>query len=377
MYNLWLIDPSVMMMMERAPTPSADQIAAFRADAGGVGNAGSVMVKAGDVARIDIIGVLTSTPDWIAEFFGGGNTVYGDIVAAIDSAESDPAIKSVEFFYNSPGGEAQPVAALGDRIAAMKKPTTARIVTAASAAYWLASQADSLIADGVASTVGSIGVVVSMIKPSVSPYIDVTSENAPNKRPDPETAEGKAAIQGLLNQMEDLFVTAVAVGRDTTVDDVHNNFGKGGLLLAKQALDAGMIDSIATQKPTVSIQTVDTGDSKMDLEKLKAEHPGLFNQVFAQGKEAGSKEEADRVKFHLTMGKNMNAHAIAIDACLTGKAKDDGETTALYLDAGVKKRALDDRSADENDVTLTKGKGPEGEEGRQAAQAKAIFSFVQ
>lgn len=373
MSKVWLLDPSVMTAIERAPQPSADQISAFRAEVGDAGDPGNVMVKAGDTARINVYGVLTSAPDWISMIFGGGNTVYGDIVAAIDAAESDPAVKKVEFMFNSPGGEAQPVSAVGDKIAAMVKPTVALVENAASAAYWLASQCGSIVAAGRASTVGSIGVVVSMVKPSESMTIDVTSSHAPNKRPDPETPEGQAAIRETIDQMEDLFVTAVAMGRDTSVENVHNNYGKGGLLLAQQALEAGMIDSIGQPKTDVKPQSSKTGAKTMDLETLKAEHPGLFAQVFAQGQEAGASAEKDRIKYHLNMGKRMGAESIAIEACLNGSAKDDGELTASYLEAGVKKRAIDDRGADE---AALQGNVPNAatEEAKQAAHAASIFS---
>lgn len=374
--KIWLLEPSVMAAMDAAPAPSADQLERFMAAAPSrAGDASKVMERAGEVARINVIGVLTESPDWLAMLFGGGNTTYGDISAAVLSAESDPEVKSVEFFYRSPGGEALPVTALADQIAAMKKPNTARVTMAASAAYWLASQSNEVIADNRASMLGSVGAVVSARKPSESAFVEVTSSNAPNKRPNPETEEGMAAIRVMLDQLEDLFSTAVAVGRDTTIEKVNNDFGRGGMMLAQQALDAGMIDAIGSAAPKTNTTPSKTGVKTMDLEKLKAEHPGLYAQVFASGKAEGAAQELDRVKYHLTLGKKVGAEALAIEACLGGKGKDDGELMAEYVAAGANRSNLSDRLEDEKALG---GNQPlsQDEDARKAAAAKAIFGGV-
>lgn len=374
MYNTWLMEPGVLHKMQSAGMAniaSAPAIMAAMSAKGG--DASNVMEVAGDVARINIVGVLTSQPDWMAMFFGGGNTTYGDISAAIITAENDDSVKRVEFFFDSPGGEARPVSELADQISSMKKPTTSLVSMAASAAYWLASQSNKIIAIGNAAMVGSIGTAISMYKPSEMMTIDITSRDAPNKRPDPETEEGKSAIQDFLDQMESLFVTAVAVGRDTTEDIVHNNFGKGGMLLARQALEAGMIDEIAQQTPQKKSKSNTTGVKTMDLATLKAEHPGLYAAVLAEGHQAGADAERDRVKYHLTLGQKMGAEALAISACLEGKGKDDGELTAQYLSAGVNKRALDDRSKDEQTLA-NNNPGAEDENAKATRAAQAIFA---
>lgn len=111
----------------------------------------------------------------------------------------------------------------------------------------------------------------------------------------------------------------------------------------------------------------------MDLATLKAEHPGLYAQAVAEGHASGVASERDRIKYHLTLGQKMGAEAIAITACLEGKGKDDGELTAQYLSAGVNKRALDDRSKDENDITGSQPQA-ENDETKQRRAAQAIFA---
>lgn len=366
----WLLQESVLNAMETAPTISAAQIEQAMAAIGGPsGSADRVMVVSGDSATINIAGVMTSRPSFMAYYFGGGNVLFGDIVAAVNAAEMDQAIKSVDFAFNSGGGEAQPVTEVGDVIAAMKKPTRAIVTTAGSAAYWLASQTDSIVAANRASRVGSIGAATEAYKPSESTTVSVASTNAPNKRPDPETEEGRAVIRAELDQFHDLFVTAVAVGRDKTVETVNNTFGRGGMMLAEQALAAGMIDAIgvkAKAKPTT------TGATTMDLATLQTQHPALLAQIQSDARAEGVATEQDRVKFHGLMGEKTGATEFALKACLEGKSKDDTECMVEYMTFGRNKSDLDARVDDEQELGDNEPAAAD-EDVREAAAVATIF----
>jgi len=344
----WLLDPTVQQALEAAQPLTQAQIDTAMAALGGPsGNADRVLVTSGDSATISITGVMTSRPSWMAFYFGGGNTLYGDLAAAINTVEMDPNIKSVDFLVNSGGGEAQPAVDLGDMIAGMKKPTRALVQTAASAAYWAASQADTVVALSRASRVGSIGAATMAYKPSAQSVVDIASTNAPNKRPDPETAEGLAVIRAELDEFHDLFATAVAVGRDKSIETVNNTFGRGGMMLAQKALEAGMIDSICIQESKPKAKASATGAMTMDLATLQAQHPALHAQVLAEGHKQGVAAELDRAKFHAKMGTKTGAVAVAMAAIAAGTAKDDGETMAEYLTCNANNADLAGRLADE------------------------------
>ena len=379
---LWLLQSSVVDAMAAAPqaTPNmvADAVKSVLAGSSVSGNAARVMEVAGNTAAIHIEGVMTSKPDFMAYYFGGGNVLFGDISAAIRAAEADPAVKSVDFVFASGGGEANPTTAVGDQIAAMTKPTRAVVTLAASAAYWLASQTDEIVAADRSAMVGSIGAAISMRKPSESMFVEITSTNAPNKRPNPETPEGQAIIKtDMLDPAHELFATAVAVGRDTTVETVNTNFGKGGMMYATQALTVGMIDSIAEANPTAQSPKVAkaTGAKTMDLAELQASHPALHAQVLAQGQKEGAAAELDRVKFHATMGKKTGATAVALTACINGTAKDDGEVMAEYLTANTNRADLSARTDDE--IELADNNVAQADKDAQAATAiNSVFEKV-
>ncbi len=369
----WLLEPDVLKAIESKQPLTAEQSQEAQAALGGPsGQADRVLVTSGDSATINVTGVMTTRPSFMAYFFGGGNTLFGDLDAAIDAVEANPAIKSVDFMVESGGGEAQPTVDLGDRIAAMKKPTRALVKTAASAAYWAASQADTIVALSRSSRVGSIGAAIGMMKPSESSYVEVTSSNAPNKRPNPETEEGLAVIRAELDQFHDLFATAVAVGRDKSIETVNNTFGQGGMMLAGQALAVGMIDAIGAGTTKSTTKATTTGAKTMDLATLKADHPGLYNAVLDEGKQIGAAAELDRVKHHALMGQKTGATAFALQACLDGKAKDDTECNVEYMTVGLNKKDIDARAADEQTLA-NNAPASTDEDAREVAAVANIF----
>jgi len=81
-----------------------------------------------------------------------------DIADAIDVFEEDPNVNRIAFHVSSPGGTVTGVEELAKKIRGISVPTMAFTDTEmASAAYWLGSQADHVIASP-SSTVGSVGV---------------------------------------------------------------------------------------------------------------------------------------------------------------------------------------------------------------------------
>ena len=363
----WLIEDSVLQQMAAAPELTHEQIAQcmegsplFQDGPNPTGNADRVMEVVGNVARINVVGVMTSSPDFFAMLFGGGNVLYGDLIAAIRAAEADDNVESLEYYIDSPGGEATPAIGLGDLIRDAQKPSRAIGVNVSSAAYWAASQCDTIVAATRASTFGNIGVVAGFRRPSRSFTIDVTSTNAPNKRPDPESEAGQRVIrEQTLDPLHDMFAQAVADGRGTTLESVNENFGRGGSLFAEKALEMGMIDQII-QAPTQSVAPSDdnqpnaqddnTGVLTMDLETLKRDHPGVYAQAHAEGETVGMNEERNRVNFHAKMGLKNGAEAMALKACQDGVGMNDGDMIAEYMTAGMNKTELSARQTEETEI---------------------------
>jgi ClpP class serine protease len=169
-----------------------------------------------------------------------------DLQVALDS----PDIGSILLHVDSPGGQVNGVAEFADMLYAArgKKPIMAYIShEGCSAAYWIASAADRI---EVAQTamVGCIGAVLAIPDPKQddSGRVEFVSANAPNKRPDPGTRQGRAEIEGIVDTLGDQFVQAVARNRGVSVDTVLADFGQGGILIGQAAVDAGLADGVGS-----------------------------------------------------------------------------------------------------------------------------------
>lgn len=279
---MWLIKKSVAEAIEHAraqgtaPPPGAMEAFHRRfADAAASGEP-RIFKRAGDVAEILIKGVLTSEPDWYAYYYGGGNTTYPEIIQSLALAGADASIKRVVLNVCSPGGY---VGGLFDTLAALEafsKPKETFAAQADSAAYAIAALGGKITASNPAAEFGSVGVCATYVQYDFEKIYDITSSNAPNKRPDPSTEEGQAVIRKYLDAIEELFVDAIARGRGTTTEDVTSNFGRGEVMLAGSAKKLGLIDKIA--KATVRSAAVTTlPDSAASVEPVAAAPQAIEN----------------------------------------------------------------------------------------------------
>lgn len=80
----------------------------------------------------------------------------------------------------------------------------------------------------------------------------IVSTNAPNKRPDPTTEAGRAQFQAVVDALEEAFLEKVARNRGVAVGYVKSNFGKGGVLVGKDAVNAGMADRLGSLESVIS-----------------------------------------------------------------------------------------------------------------------------
>lgn len=180
-----------------------------------------------------------------------GGTALDAILRDFRVAEASAAVDRIVMVYDSPGGQVSGLGEAAEVIRGAKKPVTSFVTgMAASAAYWLASQSTEIVVER-AGSVGSIGVAYSMSR-QVGPGADgrrsfeLVSSSAPNKRPDPETEEGRATIQAEIDAIEAVFIADVAKGRGVPVSVVRSEFGRGGMVGARAAVERGMVNRIGT-----------------------------------------------------------------------------------------------------------------------------------
>lgn len=223
-----------------------------RANGGGVGNFGVVAV-------IPIYGVIQQRMNLMSQISGG--TSIEKLTGQFRAALADPSIKSVVFDVDSPGGGVEGVQELAEEIyrsRGKKKVTAVANSLAASAAYWLACQADEIVVTP-SGQVGSVGIFTAhedlsaaMEKMGVKVSLISAGKFKTEGNPyEPLSDEARAALQEKVNSVYDVFIKQVAKGRGVSQAAVREGFGQGRLLLAQDAVKERMADRVATLDETI------------------------------------------------------------------------------------------------------------------------------
>jgi signal peptide peptidase SppA len=220
------------------------------------------VAMSGAVAVLPIHGTISHRANMLTSMSGGASTEQ--LGREIDSMASNPNIASIVLDIESPGGSVAGVQELGAKIkaAAGQKPVIAVANgMAASAAYWLASQASEIVVTP-SGQVGSIGVV--MMHQDISraadaqgvttSFIHAGKYKVEGNEFSPLENEARANLQAMVDSYYSDFVAAVAKGRGVGVAEVRDGFGQGRMVRAKAAVEARMADRVGTLDDVINEQ---------------------------------------------------------------------------------------------------------------------------
>lgn len=242
----------------------------------------SAGIRAKGVAVLPISGTILHRASFWASFFGLSSTE--GIRKAFDAAWNDPAIGTVVLDIDSPGGTVAGLPELAQHIHdAVKAGGSKRLLAvtnplSASAAYFLASQAHEVISTPSGKT-GSIGVFALHLEMSKAleragytvTLISAGKYKVEGNPYEPLTKAGRAAAQDTVGDYYEMFVDAVARGRNVDPDQVRNGMGEGRVLTAQRAVAAGLVDRIATLEDVLQ----ELGVSPDAIRNATAESPAL------------------------------------------------------------------------------------------------------
>jgi signal peptide peptidase SppA len=173
-----------------------------------------------------------------------------------------PEIGAIVLDIDSPGGSSAGIAELADEIfAAREKKTIVAVANslAASAAYWLGSQAHEFVVTP-SGFVGSIGVFTYHddfsghleqmgIKRT---WIHAGRYKVEGNPTEPLGDDARTYEQQIVDAVYDAFTAAVARGRRVSKSAARGEaFGEGRILTAGAALEAGLVDRIETLQQTL------------------------------------------------------------------------------------------------------------------------------
>jgi signal peptide peptidase SppA len=196
---------------------------------------------------VGIFGVL-GQGEWFSE------TDYGTIRAQVKRALADPSVKTVDLLVDSPGGSVLGLPETADVIhrANKIKPVRAFVTgIAASAAYWLASQASTitLTPSGEVGSVGVLDLHADISKALDNQGVKITAvtagEHKVERAPFTPLSDGaKAHMQEGVNAWYGDFLSAIRRGRGVRAH-AGSTFGGGRMLRAPDALVSGMVDFVS------------------------------------------------------------------------------------------------------------------------------------
>ncbi len=184
----------------------------------------------------------------------GEETGADKIMKQLREAAKDPSVKAVVLRLNSPGGTVAATQEITTEVVRLKKSGKKVVASmgdvAASGAYWIAANADIIVADP-ATVTGSIGVRMDMTdlrglyeKLGVGsrtiksgPYKDMGSANREM------TPEEKKIFQAMVDDMYAQFVDNVSTGRKMNLQEVKK-LADGRVFTGRQAKELGLVDEL-------------------------------------------------------------------------------------------------------------------------------------
>lgn len=254
--RIWALPPDMIAEVMAQGTLDALVPDALKALAGqSVAKAPPDPIREGATVVITIGGILSPQGSY-------NGTSTRRLSDQIREFTKDSRIGATILHVQSPGGLVYGTREACDAIyeARQVKPIVAVAdPMAASAAYWLASQASEFYASPSAD-VGSVGIYAGHTDQSgfqekigmKTTLISAGPKKVLGQPYEPLSEEAREEIQKSVDENYADFLETVARGRGVTAKDVAENYGQGGLLSAKRALAAGMIDGVMTLRDVIA-----------------------------------------------------------------------------------------------------------------------------
>jgi ClpP class serine protease len=391
----WLMLPdaldSLMAIADRQGDPEALEAKLGRP----LDNTRMVTMRDG-IAIIPVTGPIMRYANLFTRISGATSTQ--ELATDLQTALDDPKVKGIILNVDSPGGEANGINELGDMIHAArgKKPIKAYGGgTVASAAYWIGSAADELVVDDTA-LLGSIGVVVEVVLREAQQgekRYTITSSNAPNKRPNLETEEGRAELSKTIDALSEVFVAKVARNLGVTPDQVPAMGDHGGLKVGAAAVASGLahrlgsLESLITEmaKAATTPRNLSMTIVKTTAELHAAIAAGTDPQTIQiaapeQVDTAAIKAEAAQEAANAERERINGIHALATKGFETElQAAIDGglsvEAAALTLFKAAQDRGIS-IDAIKQDAQGTQAAAPKGQQDKDAETRKTVASAI-
>lgn len=213
----------------------------------------------GKVALMPLRGAIANRMNMMSDISGGtSNEAWS---SAFRAAVDDASIKAIVIDVDSPGGAVQGTDELSAQIFAARgtKPIIAHVNgTMASAALWIASAADEIVAMPSAQ-IGSIGIMsvhedrsALHEKLGVKKTVLTTAKYKSEGYQGVPSEETQAHWMSRMQKAHESFVGTLARNRGVDAATIEAKWGQGRVLDAGDAKRVGMIDRLGTLDETIA-----------------------------------------------------------------------------------------------------------------------------
>ena len=210
-----------------------------------------------DVAVVDIQGVIGRKVSGIEN--SSGVTDVNNIADAMQFAAEDSSTSGIVMRMDTPGGTVTGVPELAMLIKeiAEEKPVVALVDgMAASAGYWIASQAHGIVTSA-SSVVGSVGVYMALLDSSKAlemqggkmEVIKSGKYKGIGIQGTSLTDDQRALLQGEVEQIHEMFKGAVRLGRGNISDDLM----QGQDFMGADAVKLGLADTLGNMDEAIAL----------------------------------------------------------------------------------------------------------------------------
>lgn len=242
---------------------------------GGMGFAGLCLIFSGDgdwpepkgdIAIVEVKGAIFES---------------ASVNEKLDKFRKNDSVKAVVLRIDSPGGSvgaSQEIYTEVKKLAQKKKVIVSMGAVAASGGYYIAAPATKIVANP-GSITGSIGVLMEHVEiEELLKWAKVSAEilkagadkdigSALRKM----TAEERSLMQGILDNMHEQFLKAVAEGRKIDLEEVRK-IGTGRVYTGEQALALKLIDQFGNLEDAIDLAAKEVG-IKGEPKLIKPEKP--------------------------------------------------------------------------------------------------------
>jgi len=222
----------------------------------------------GGIAVMPIMGLISQRVDAMDEACGGGGMSIERATKTFRAQRDDDAVKAIILNIDSPGGGTYGVDEFAREIRESRgvKPIIAQVNSLmASAAYWIGAAADEIVVTpgGVAGSIGVYSVhqdiSAALAKAGIAPTLIREGEfKAETNGFGPLSAAGEEQLRSLVLDAATAFRDSVAESRGVSRKAVIEKFGDGKVFGAKELVERGMADRIATLDETIARYGVPT-----------------------------------------------------------------------------------------------------------------------